>query len=106
VRKNAASALGKIGDARVVEPLINVLEDKDPKVRKEAAGSLNLSENWETDLLSPIVLVCRGQLNLPLIPTSQIGQSRGYYLRVSKTTLVESPTKLDSQIPTQSKKSP
>lgn len=37
VRKNAASALGDLGDERAVEPLIEALKDEDKYVRKSAA---------------------------------------------------------------------
>lgn len=40
VRNDAATALGKIGDTRAVEPLIRALDDKDQDVCKEAASAL------------------------------------------------------------------
>lgn len=40
VRKEAAEALGKIGDARAVEPLIQALKDNDEEVRQKAAAAL------------------------------------------------------------------
>jgi len=40
VRKDAAEALGKIGDARAVEPLIAALRDTDSEVCRSAAGAL------------------------------------------------------------------
>jgi HEAT repeat protein len=40
VRRDAAEALGEIGDARTVEPLIAVLKDKDRDVRWHAASAL------------------------------------------------------------------
>ena len=40
VRRHAAGALGKIGDARAVEPLIGVLSDDDENVRWRAAEAL------------------------------------------------------------------
>ena len=40
VRGGAAEALGKIGDARAVEPLIQALKDKDDDVRRNAAEAL------------------------------------------------------------------
>ncbi|NIM13846.1 MAG: hypothetical protein GTO45_17520 [Candidatus Aminicenantes bacterium] len=40
VRRNAAEALGKIGDAEAVELLINALKDEDYFVRSNAAGAL------------------------------------------------------------------
>jgi HEAT repeat protein len=40
VRRDAAESLGKLGDARAVEPLIVALEDKDSSVRSSAANAL------------------------------------------------------------------
>jgi HEAT repeat protein len=40
VRRNAATALGKIKDASAVEPLIAALKDEDPLVRMNAASAL------------------------------------------------------------------
>ncbi|RKY41050.1 MAG: hypothetical protein DRP85_07295, partial [Candidatus Makaraimicrobium thalassicum] len=40
VRKDAAEALGDIGDKRAVEPLIQALKDEDPNVRESAAEAL------------------------------------------------------------------
>ena len=40
VRVDAIEALGMIGDARGVEPLIQALKDKDDDVRRRAAGAL------------------------------------------------------------------
>lgn len=40
VRRNAATALGRLGDADAVEPLIKVLNDKDFYVRGDAAKAL------------------------------------------------------------------
>ena len=40
VRRDAAEALGKIGDERAVEPLIRVLKDEEWTVRWEAASAL------------------------------------------------------------------
>jgi len=40
VRRDAAGALGKIGDARAVEPLIAALKDEDKDVRTAAARVL------------------------------------------------------------------
>jgi len=39
-RWGAADALGRIGDERVVEPLIAAMKDPDPRVRKKAAWAL------------------------------------------------------------------
>lgn len=39
-RQAAASALGEIGDARAVEPLIQTLEDRDSLVAGKAAQAL------------------------------------------------------------------
>ena len=46
VRKSAAEALGKIGDARAAEPLIAALKDNDWKVVKGAAVALQ-SLGWQ-----------------------------------------------------------
>jgi HEAT repeat protein len=40
VRRRAVEALGKIGDPKAVDPLINALKDEDEYVRKNAAGAL------------------------------------------------------------------
>jgi len=40
VRKDAARALGQIGDSRALEPLIAALKDKDSDVRMAAAKAL------------------------------------------------------------------
>lgn len=40
VRKQVALALGKIGDARAVEPLTKALKDKDREVREAAKQAL------------------------------------------------------------------
>jgi HEAT repeat protein len=40
VRSNAAEALGKLGDARAVEPLIASLKDQEAPVQVEAAVAL------------------------------------------------------------------
>jgi HEAT repeat protein len=40
VRTGAAWALGKLGDPRAVEPLIETLNDPKPRVRKDAAWAL------------------------------------------------------------------
>ena len=40
VRRSAAWALGKIGDARAVEPLAAALRDNDSDVREAAAQAL------------------------------------------------------------------
>jgi len=40
IRKNAARALGKLGDRRAVEPLINALAESSSDVRKSAASAL------------------------------------------------------------------
>jgi HEAT repeat protein len=40
VRKQAAHALGKVGSARVIQPLIQALQDPDHQVRRAAAESL------------------------------------------------------------------
>src|SRR5450756_828303 len=40
VRNAAAGALGQIGDARAVGPLIAALKDQDSNVRRAAAGAL------------------------------------------------------------------
>jgi HEAT repeat protein len=40
VRKHASSALGRIGDARAVEPLISLINDEDPEVRLHAVTAL------------------------------------------------------------------
>ena len=41
VRATAASALGSIGDQYSVEPLIPMLRDEDPSVRRESAAALS-----------------------------------------------------------------
>ena len=41
-RVDAANALGRIGDIRAVEPLIEALKDEDKEVRMEAADALGL----------------------------------------------------------------
>ncbi len=41
VRKTVAGALGQIGDARAVKPLIAALKDRDEDVRRAAAGALD-----------------------------------------------------------------
>ena len=46
VRRGAASALGKIGDARAVEPLVAILKDSDWGVGKAAAIALD-KLNWK-----------------------------------------------------------
>ena len=40
MRVSAAGALGQLGDARAVEPLIAALADRDSAVRVSAAGAL------------------------------------------------------------------
>ncbi|AEH51257.1 HEAT repeat domain-containing protein [Pseudothermotoga thermarum] len=40
VRKSTAEALGKIGDSRAVEPLIQALKDDDENVRSSASKAL------------------------------------------------------------------
>lgn len=40
VRKEAAAALGRIGDVQAVEPLIQVLKDSNEEVRLNAAAAL------------------------------------------------------------------
>lgn len=40
VRSEAAHALGEIGDARAVDPLIDALQDEDRRVRERAARAL------------------------------------------------------------------
>ena len=40
VRRNAADALGRLGDIHAVEALITALKDPDPSVRRGAAGAL------------------------------------------------------------------
>jgi HEAT repeat protein len=42
VRRDAASALGKMKDARAVEPLITALADSDPNVRRDVAEALGM----------------------------------------------------------------
>ena len=42
VRRHAAEALGKLGDKRAVDPLINALADDDSIVRRDAAEALGL----------------------------------------------------------------
>ena len=47
VRQTAAAALGKIGDARAVEPLVAALEDSVSDVRREAATELDrIDPDW------------------------------------------------------------
>jgi HEAT repeat protein len=48
VREAAASALGEIGDARAMEPLIAALKDHDSDVRQGAAGALDMMD-WQPD---------------------------------------------------------
>jgi HEAT repeat protein len=48
MRKAAAGALAKIGDARAVEPLIAALKDGEPDVRKAAVGALG-KIGWKPD---------------------------------------------------------
>ncbi len=48
VRRDAAEALGKIGDARAVEPLIQALKDKKEVVQiaaKKALGKIKVKES-------------------------------------------------------------
>ncbi|HSV98185.1 MAG TPA: HEAT repeat domain-containing protein [Spirochaetota bacterium] len=40
VRSHAAWSLGRMGDARAVDPLVGLVNDKDPEVRKEVAEAL------------------------------------------------------------------
>ncbi|MGA7075782.1 MAG: HEAT repeat domain-containing protein [Halobacteriota archaeon] len=40
VRRDAAEALGEVGDSRAVEPLVWALNDEDSLVRRDAAGTL------------------------------------------------------------------
>jgi HEAT repeat protein len=40
VRREVAKAVGKIGDSRAVEPLINALNDSDSDVRREVAKAI------------------------------------------------------------------
>jgi HEAT repeat protein len=40
MRASAAYALGRLGMAQGVEPLINALSDKDPMVRRQVVASL------------------------------------------------------------------
>ena len=53
-RVNAANALGKIEDARVVPPLVTALRDGEEQVRVAAASALgDLTWNIEKDLVCP-----------------------------------------------------
>jgi HEAT repeat protein len=50
MRKAATEVLGKIGDARAIDPLIAALEDEDKDVRKSVAwGLISLSHNAPLD---------------------------------------------------------
>ncbi|GAH76877.1 unnamed protein product, partial [marine sediment metagenome] len=40
IRREAASALGKIGDKSAIEPLTKALDDEDKNIRREAASAL------------------------------------------------------------------
>jgi len=57
VRKKAAEALGKIGDARAVKPLIKALGDSDMGVRENAAWALGeIGDARAVDALSELVV--------------------------------------------------
>ena len=53
VQCDAAKALGKIGDERAVEPLINALKNKDGNVRRESAEALG--KIGDTRAVEPLV---------------------------------------------------
>ena len=57
VRKEAAKALGQIGDPKAVESLIRALKDKDKLVRAEAAEALGLLKDPRA--IGPIVKVLK-----------------------------------------------
>ncbi|NQE06259.1 HEAT repeat-containing taxis proteinF [ANME-1 cluster archaeon GoMg1] len=52
IRMNAAKALGDIGDAKTVEPLIEALKDENINVRANAAGALGSTE--DTKAIEPL----------------------------------------------------
>jgi HEAT repeat protein len=57
VRKNAAEALGEIGDTKASEPLINALEDDDATVRQFAAEALG--KIGDNRALKPLTVALR-----------------------------------------------
>ncbi len=63
-RRNAADALGKIKDARAVEPLVAALKDKDSSVRSRAAGALGKMQDARA--VGPLVAALKDE-NLEII---------------------------------------
>jgi HEAT repeat protein len=57
VRRNTAAALGKLGDARSVVPLIAALADVDPEVRRMAADALGKLRDVRA--LPPLIATAR-----------------------------------------------
>ena len=55
-RKRAAEKLGKSGNAKAVEPLINLLNDRDSDVRREAAYALKVLGYEPIDPLQQVLL--------------------------------------------------
>ena len=65
VRKNAAMALGLIGDAKAVEPLIEALKDEHTGVRQNAAAALGLIK--DTRAVEPLIEVLLKDTNSDVI---------------------------------------
>ncbi len=56
VRSNAATALGKIGDAHAVPALIEALGDEEASVRVNAAAALVKIDNSKKDMVIPVLV--------------------------------------------------
>jgi hypothetical protein len=59
MRRNAAAALGKLGDTRAVEPLITVLGDKDRDVRRNAVAALG--QLGDSRAVEPLITALRDE---------------------------------------------
>jgi HEAT repeat protein len=78
VRRNAAKALGEIGEAKAVEPLMAALKDPDFLVRENAV--IALGEIGDVKAVEPLVAAVKDGLVRPYATTialGQIGDKRG-----------------------------
>lgn len=57
VRRNAAEALGKIGDLKSKPMLLGKLDDPEPSVREAAAGSLGWLSGLDSETRSKLTLL-------------------------------------------------